>query len=143
MMFIDSPYGDNIKYNDHPDNIGNLTAEENEFYDELEKVMAESHRVLKPGKALGWLIGDQWVKHKYTPVGFHIYERLCKYFEPVDLICVARRSQSSNTGMWHDRARRFNFYLRGFKHLIIVQKRLEQPRSGAGSRRVTWARYGR
>lgn len=34
-------------------------------------------------------------------------------FEPVDLICVARRSQSSNTGLWHYRARRFNFFLPG------------------------------
>jgi len=26
LVFIDSPYGDNIKYNDHPQNIGNLSS---------------------------------------------------------------------------------------------------------------------
>ena len=43
-------------------------------------------------------------------------------FAPVDLICVARRNQSSNTGIWHYRAVKHNFYLRGFKNLILVRK---------------------
>lgn len=73
---------------------------------------------------LGWLIGDQWVKRKFTPVGFNIYNMLTDGigFDPVDLICVTRRNQSSNTGIWHYRAVKHNFYLRGFKHLIIVRK---------------------
>lgn len=142
MVFIDSPYGDNVRYNDHPDNIGNISSESERFYDELEKVMRESHRILKEGKVLGWLIGDQWVKQKFTPVGFKIYDRLCKYFEPVDIICVSRRGQSSHTGPWFNRARRFNFYLRGFKYLIIVRKTahkvdLDRPR------KIEWARYKR
>lgn len=142
MVFIDSPYGDNIKYNEEPQNIGNISSESEEFYDELEKVMKESHRILKEGKVLGWLIGDQWVKKKFTPVGLKIYERLCRHFEPVDIICVSRRSQSSNTGIWQNRARRFNFYLRGFKYLIIVRKkdRGSYPRT---SRKIKWAYYQR
>jgi DNA modification methylase len=122
MIFIDSPYGDNIDYNDHPGNIGKLAAEDDEFYDALDMVMAECHRVLKPGKVLGWLIGDQWVKKKFTAVGFHVYDDLCKYFDTVDIVSVARRSQTSNTGLWHNRALRFNFYLRGFKYLFIMRK---------------------
>ena len=142
MVFIDSPYGDNIKYNAEPKNIGNISSESEEFYDELEKVMKESHRILKEGKVLGWLIGDQWVKKEFTPVGLKIYERLCRHFEPVDIICVSRRSQSSNTGVWQNRARRFNFYLRGFKYLIIVRKnsRKSEPRQ---DRRIKWAYYDR
>jgi DNA modification methylase len=142
MVFIDSPYGDNIKYNDEPNNIGNISAESEEFYDELEKVMKECHRVMKDGKALGWLIGYQWVRGTYTPVGFKIYERLCKYFKPLDLICVNRRGQYSNTGMWLNRARRLNFYLRGFKHLIIVKK-AEKKDEPAKTRKIDWAYYDR
>jgi DNA modification methylase len=140
MIFIDSPYGDNVNYNDHPGNIGKISAETNQFYEELDKVMAECYRVLKPGKVLGWLIGDQWVKKKFTPVGFRVYESLCKYFETLDIVCIARRSQTSNTEIWHSRALRFNFYLRGFKYLFIMRKPAgELPEK----RKVSWTQYHR
>jgi DNA modification methylase len=143
LVFIDSPYGDNIKYNDHPDNIGNISSETQEFYDELEKVIKQSFRILKPGKTLGWLIGDQWVKKKSTPVGFLLYSRLTKYFETVDIICIARRNQSSNTGLWANRARRHNFYLRGFKYLFIMRKPQEGEQATIQERKVNWAFYER
>ncbi|MFH0924896.1 MAG: hypothetical protein V1872_04575 [bacterium] len=30
------------------------------------------------------------------------------------------------TGIWHNRARQFNFYLRGFKYLFIMKKNKEE-----------------
>lgn len=142
MVFIDSPYGDNVNYSDEPADIGKISAEDPAFYDELGLVGQEIYRVLKPGKVVGWLIGDQWVKKKFTPVGFRIYEMLVSGvgFEPVDLICVARRNQSSNTGLWHYRARKFNFYLRGFKHLIIARKPASEPDKKTRSK-PNWKKY--
>ena len=140
MIFIDSPYGDNIYYNDHPGNIGKISAEADQFYEELDKVMAECHRVLKPSKVLGWLIGDQWVKKKFTPVGFRVYMGLCRYFNTVDIVCVARRIQTSNTEIWHNRALRFNFYLRGYKYLFIMKKPAEEL---PARRKVSWTQYCR
>jgi DNA modification methylase len=142
MIFIDSPYGDNIRYNDHPNNIGLISSEDEKFYEALEIVMTECYRVLKPGRVLGWLIGDQWVKKKFTPVGFKVYQRLCKNFETVDVICVARRSQASNTSFWHSRAKRYNFYLRGFKYLFIMRKATDEPVMPE-KRSVKWAYYDR
>jgi DNA modification methylase len=142
MVFIDSPYGDNIDYNDQPGNIGRISAEADEFYEALDRVMAECYRVLKPGKTLGWLIGDQWVKKKFTPVGFRVYEQLCRHFETVDVICVARRSQTSNTGIWHNRALRFNFYLRGFKYLFMMRKPAADEEQAA-KRKASWTQYQR
>jgi len=143
MVFVDSPYGDNIRYNDHPNCIGKISSETEEFYDELEKVMKECYRILKPGKVIGWLIGDQWVKNKFTPVGFKVYQHLCKYFEPVDIICVARRGQASHTGLWHNRARRFNFFLRGFKYLLIMRKPSPRKEKIAKVRKIKWTYYER
>lgn len=142
LVFVDSPYGDNIRYNEHPDCIGKISSETKLFYDELKKVIKECHRILKPGKVLGWLIGDQWVKRKFTPVGFEVYQRLSKYFETVDVICVVRRGQASHTGVWYNRARRFNFFLRGFKYLFVMrkpqlEKAIEKPR------KVSWTYYER
>src|SRR2546426_1937801 len=142
LVFIDSPYGDNIRYNEHPANIGHISAESEEFYDELEKVMVECQRIMKPGKVLGWLIGDQWVKKKFTPVGFKVHERLSKHFDTVDVISVVRRSQSSNTGIWYNRAIRFNFYLRGFKYLLIMRKPLNEAITQK-KRKVAWKHYER
>lgn len=143
MIFIDSPYGDNIKYNEHPGNIGKYSAETDVFYHELEKVMIECNRILKPGKVIAWLIGDQWVKKKFTPVGFSIYQRLSKYFDTVDIISVVRRGQTSNTGIWHNRALRFNFYLRGFKYLLIMKKPSNSTKKQENNRNVEWGKYQR
>ncbi|PIQ45260.1 MAG: DNA methylase, partial [Deltaproteobacteria bacterium CG12_big_fil_rev_8_21_14_0_65_43_10] len=111
-----------IKYNDHTDNIGNISCENARFFEELEKVAKEMYRVLKPGKHIAWLIGDQAKKKKFVPAGFKLYSILENYFKPVDIICVTRHNQTSNTPIWHERAKRYNFYLRGFKYLIIMQK---------------------
>lgn len=124
FVFIDSPYSDNIHYNDHPDNIGHISCENEEFFAELRKVAHEIHRILKPGKYMAWLIGDQNKKRKLTAVGFKLYSILDDYFKPVEIVCVARRNQTSNTPVWHERAVRYNFYLRGFKYLLIMRKTL-------------------
>ena len=143
MVFIDSPYGDNVKYSNEPEDIGKISAEDAKFYEELEKVAKEIYRILKPGKVIGWLIGDQWVKKKFTPVGFKIYEMLIDKvgFEPIDLVCVTRRGQSSNTGVWHYRARKFNFFLRGFKYLILAKKPEERKVKADRPTKVNWQRY--
>lgn len=122
FVFIDSPYSDNIKYNNHQDNIGNISCECPQFFEELEKVARETNRILKPWKYMAWVIGDQAKKKTFTPVGFKIYSILERCFKPVDIICLTRHNQTSNTPLWHHRARKYNFYLRGFKYLIIMQK---------------------
>jgi len=123
MVFIDSPYGDNVKYSNHTGCIGKISAEKNDFYHELEKVAKEIHRILKKGKVVGWVIGDHWrSKSGFIPVGIKIYHLLEKYFEPVDIVCLVRRNQTSNTSIWKQRAIQNNFYLRGFKYLFIMRK---------------------
>jgi DNA modification methylase len=122
FVFIDPPYSDNIKYSDDEKCIGRFSCESKEYYREMEKVIREIVRILKPGKCMALLIGDQWLKKKFTPTGFNVYKILSKYMETVDIICVTRHNQTSNTSFWHNRARQFNFYLRGFKYLFIMKK---------------------
>jgi len=77
-----------------------------EFHPEREKVAKEAHRILKPNKSISWLIGDHWRKKSgFIPVGFKIYTILEKYFEPIDIIIVSRHNQTSNTPLWHERAK--------------------------------------
>lgn len=143
MVFIDSPYGDNVSYSDDPRDIGKISAEDERFYTELGKTAKEIYRVLKPGKVIGWLMGDQWVRRKFTPVGFKIYEMLIEKagFEPIDMICVTRKGQSSNTGVWHYRARKWNFFLRGFKYLILAKKPDTKEVGVKRATKIKWQRY--
>jgi len=122
FIFIDSPYSDNIKYSNDPGCIGKISCENDEFFIALDMVAKEIHRILKTTKTMAWLIGDQCKKKKFIPVGWKLYEILTRYFTPVDLVCISRHNQTSNTPIWHERARRFNFYLRGFKYLLIMKK---------------------
>jgi len=122
FIFIDSPYSDNIKYSNDPGCIGKISCENDEFFIALDMVAKEIHRILKTTKTMAWLIGDQCKKKKFIPVGWKLYEILTRYFTPVDLVCISRHNQTSNTPIWHESARRFNFYLRGFKYLLIMKK---------------------
>ena len=122
FVFIDSPYSDNIKYSNDPQCIGKISCEKDEFFIALDVVAKEIHRILKPTKVMAWLIGDQCKKRKFVPVGFELYKILTNYFKPIDLICISRHNQTSNTPIWHERAKQFNFYLRGFKYLLIMRK---------------------
>jgi hypothetical protein len=47
--------------------------------------------------------------------------------------------------MWHNRALRFNFYLRGFKHLFIMRKPNDDDDVATKNKRgkVSWAYYKR
>lgn len=131
LHFVDSPYSDNIHYSNHPNCIGKIPCEDERFFVELEKVAKEIFRTLKPGGVLGWLICDQYRRRSFTPVGFKLFGVLSKYFEPIDVIAVKTRQNSSRSTVWERRSIRYNFFLRGFKYLLIMKKpgKLEKEES--------------
>ena len=62
-------------------------------------------------------------------------------FEPIDLVSVTRRNQSSNTRIWHYRAQKFNFFLRGFKYLILAKKPDGKIENSNNITSVKWQKY--
>lgn len=122
LYLIDPPYSNNIRYSEDPACLGRIPAATVRWLEVMEDVAEELHRTLKPGRILGWLISDEYRRGRFTPVGFHIFQMLGRYFEPVDVVCVVRRHDRSMNPMWEHRARKFGFYLRGFKYLFIVRK---------------------
>ena len=122
LHFADPPYSDNIRYSDDPACLGRAACGEGSFLDSLEAVAREVHRTLKPRRVLGWLISDEYRRGRFTPLGFQTFEMLTKYFEPVDVVSVVRHHDRSANPMWEHRARRYGFYLRGFKYLFILRK---------------------
>jgi DNA modification methylase len=122
LHIIDSPYSDNIRYSDSPDDIGHLSARHEEFYEALEAVAVELHRTLRPSGVVGWVISDEYRQGTFTPVGFQLLERLLRRFTLMDIVCLARRGDRTLNPLWEHRARKRNFFLRGFKYLFLLRK---------------------
>ena len=122
LAVIDSPYSDNVAYSPDRRCLGRISCRDARFYDEMEKVALEAHRVLRPGGVLGWIIADEYRGGVYTPVGFRLLDILERWFEPIDTITLVRHHDRSASPMWEHRARRFNFYLRGFKFLFLLRR---------------------
>lgn len=123
FIFMDPPYGDNIHYSDDPGCIGLLSALEPGYFHEMEKVIKESFRILKPKKHMALYVCDFHSKKKgFVPVGFMLYQTLASQYSTVDIIAVTRHNRTLNMGNYRKAAEDGNFFLRGFNYLFIMKK---------------------
>ncbi|MFO0828007.1 MAG: DNA methyltransferase [Phycisphaerales bacterium] len=134
FVFIDPPYSTHIDYSDDPRCIGKLDAAGADrgaaYFSAMEKVIAEIDRVLKPGRFMGLYVSDSWRKRRgggpgegtFMPIGFELFARMRRRFEPVDIVVVVRHNQKLGRGNWHKAAEAENFFLRGFNYLFIMRK---------------------
>ncbi|MCC8190926.1 MAG: DNA methylase [Planctomycetes bacterium] len=128
LVFVDPPYSTHILYSDDPRCIGKLDAADSEYYDAMEQVIGEIHRVLAPGRHCGVYVSDSFVKDKgFYPIGFELFERLRRRFTPVDIVAVVRHNRTLDLGNYQKAARDGGFYLRGFNYLFIMQKPVPPP----------------
>ncbi len=124
FVFIDPPYSTHIDYGPDPRDIGKLDADDGKYYEAMEQVIAEIDRVLKPDRHMVLYVGDSFVKGKgFYPIGFELFERLRRKFEPVDVISVIRHNKTLEMGNYRKAAEEGNFFLRGFNYLFIMRKR--------------------
>ncbi len=134
FVFIDPPYSTHIKYSDDPRCIGKLDAGGNDqgkaYYDAMEQVIREIHRVLKPGRHMALYVCDSFVKGRpLMPIGFELFAIMKRYFEPVDIVAVVRHNKTLEMGNFRAAADEGNFFLRGFNYLFIMRK-AEENRVG-------------
>jgi len=123
FVFIDPPYSTHLEYGPDPRDIGKLDAAGGKYYEAMEQVIAEMHRVLKPDRYVALYVSDSHVKDKvFHPIGFELFERLRRHFEPVDIVAVTRHNKTLNMGNYRKAAEEGNFYLRGFNYLFILYK---------------------
>jgi DNA modification methylase len=135
FVFVDPPYSTHVDYSDDPRCIGKLDASGKDggaaYYHAMEQVIAQIDRVLKPRRYMALYVSDSWRKRRgaagggggvFMPIGFELFERLRKRFQPVDIICVVRHNASLGKGNWRRAAEEGNFFLRGFNYLFIMKK---------------------
>ena len=126
FVFIDPPYSTHLDYGPDPRDIGKLDAASGEYYDAMERVIGEIHRVLRPGGHMALYVSDSYEHKKsggaFHPLGFELFERLRRKLEPVDIIAVKRHNKTLAMGNYRRAAEEGNFFLRGFNYLFIMRK---------------------
>src|SRR4051812_7873394 len=126
FVFIDPPYSTHLDYGPDPRDIGKLSAASGEYYTAMEQVIDEIHRVLKPGGHMALYVSDSYEHSKgggtFHPLGFELFSRLLKKFEPVNIVAVVRHNKTLDMGNYRRAAEEENFFLRGFNYLFIMRK---------------------
>ncbi len=124
LVFIDPPYSTHIDYGPDPRDIGKLSGKDGKYYDAMELVMKEIHRVLKIGKVFALYISDSYEHGQgFYPLGIELFNRAIKIgFTPVDIISVIRHNKTLDMGNYRKAAEEQNFYLRGFNYLFILRR---------------------
>ncbi|MDO8527044.1 MAG: DNA methyltransferase [Deltaproteobacteria bacterium] len=123
FVFVDPPYSDHIEYSDEKECLGRIKAEDPKYFEELDKMIAEIARILKPRRFMGLYICDSFKKKTgFVPIGFKVFEILCRYFKPADIVSVVRHNKTLQMGNYKKAAIDDNFFLRGFNYLFIMKK---------------------
>jgi adenine-specific DNA-methyltransferase len=124
FVFIDPPYSTHLDYGDDPRDIGKLdVAKGPAYYEAMEQVIREIHRILKPGAHMGLYVSDSYVHGKgFFPIGFELFAILRRYLTPIDIVAVVRHNKTLEMGNYRKAAEEQNFFLRGFNYLFIMQK---------------------
>jgi DNA modification methylase len=123
LVFIDPPYGTHLEYSKDPRCIGRLNAASPEYYQAMEQVFAEAHRILRPDRVMALYVSDSFVKGEgFYPIGFELFARLRRFFTPVDIVAVVRHNRTLGQGNYRRAAEEGNFFLRGFNYLFITKK---------------------
>jgi len=127
FVFVDPPYGTHIDYSEDPACIGKLDALDQEYYQSMEKVIREMHRILRDNRYMALYCCDSYRKKKpFAPIGFRLFALLEQYFRPIDIISVVRHNRTLKRRHFHTEAVRGNYYLRGFNYLFIMKKEGEK-----------------
>ena len=136
FAFIDPPYSTHVKYSETEECIGELDANDSDYYEAMSQVIRELSRVLKPGGHLGLYVSDSYRKNQpFCPIGFELFAILRQQLEAVDIVCVTRHNKNLKKFNWHKSAVEGNYFLRGFNYLFIMRKPqkdsglVEQPKS--------------
>jgi DNA modification methylase len=126
FVFIDPPYSTHLDYGPDPRDIGKLDAAGGQYYAAMELVIAEIHRILRPGKHMALYVSDSYEHGKsggvFHPLGCELFARLRQKLEPVDIIAVTRHNKTLEKGNYRRAAEQGNFFLRGFNYLFVMRK---------------------
>ncbi len=127
FLFMDPPYSTHLEYSEDPRCIGKLDAFEDEYFDAMEAVFGEAHRVLADRRYLAIYVSDSFKKGRgFVGIGARLFAQLERQFRAVDHVAVVRGNRKLEKPNFHRSALEGNYFLRGFNHLLIFKKELPE-----------------
>ena len=115
------PYADIIKYSDDLDNdLSRCNVKD--FLAEMEKVAAESYRVLKSNKFCAILMGDTRKKGCMIPMSFEVMKVFQKAGFTLKEIIIKEQHNCRATGYWKTNSVKCNFLLIAHEYLFVFRK---------------------
>ncbi|AFG35767.1 MAG: methyltransferase domain-containing protein [Fervidobacterium sp.] len=123
FVLLHPPYLNIIKYSEGNIN-GDLSniSDVKRFCTELEKVIIELFRVLKPGKFCSVLIGDTRKNGHYVPLSYYVLTLFLKNGFVLKEEIIKIQHNCTSTPYWRKKVSENNFYLIMHEHLFVFKK---------------------
>lgn len=140
LIIFHPPYYNIIKYSDKTikEDLSSISRME-EFFFQLEIIVKELFRVLKPNKYCAVLIGDTRKAQHYIPLSHYLLQKFLinKFLLKEEIIKSQHNCKYSQR--WSSKASSYNFYLIMHEHLFIFRKPLENE----DLTRLKWSAYNK
>lgn len=115
------PYANIIKCNDGIDeDLSQLKVKD--FLEEMKKVAAESHRVLKKDKFCAVLMGDTSQKGHMVPMSFEVMKIFQDAGFKLKELIIKEQHNCKATGYWKTNSVKYNFLLIAHEYLFVFRK---------------------
>lgn len=115
------PYANIIQYSDDIENdLSHLKVPD--FLNEMEKVAAESYRVLKNGKFCAILMGDTRQKGCMIPMSFEVMKIFQNAGFTLKELIIKEQHNCKATGFWKTNSVKYNFLLIAHEYLFVFRK---------------------
>jgi len=117
------PYAEAIKFSSGIEGDMSLRKVDG-FIEDMDQVVRECFRVLKPGKYCAFLIGDTRKNRRVISIGFRTWPLFINagFLEKENIIKIQHNCKA--TGFWRSRSVEYNFLLLAHEYLFVFQKPL-------------------
>ncbi|MEG1159925.1 MAG: DNA methyltransferase, partial [Acidaminococcaceae bacterium] len=115
------PYANIIQYSeDVEEDLSHYKIPQ--FLEEMKKVAAESHRVLKKDKFCAILMGDTRIKGHVQPLSFAVMQIFEAQGFKLKEIIIKEQHNCKATGYWKTNSIKYNFLLLAHEYLFVFRK---------------------
>ncbi|HAB50805.1 MAG TPA: RNA methyltransferase [Ignavibacteriales bacterium] len=136
LIVFHPPYLNIVQYSDGKikEDLSNITNIDL-FCDELEVIIKELYRVLKPNKYCGILIGDTRKAQHYIPLSYYVFQRFLNVRFALKEEIIKSQHNCIYSRKWEKSAKKYGFYLIMHEHLFVFRK----PEKNENLSRIKWS----